>query len=39
MKADRVLIEHHDVLRGLLTQLEETTDEQAKSVRSCSTTW
>jgi len=30
MKADRVLIEHHDVLRGLLTQLEETTDEQGK---------
>ena len=28
MKADQVLIEHHDVLRGLLTQLEETTDEQ-----------
>ncbi len=30
MKADQVLIEHHDVLRGLLTQLEETTDEQGK---------
>ncbi len=28
MKADQVLIEHHDVLRGLLTLLEETTDEQ-----------
>ena len=28
MKADQVLIEHHDVLRGLLTQLEDTTDEQ-----------
>ncbi len=28
MKADQLLIEHHDVLRGLLTQLEETTDEQ-----------
>jgi len=25
-----VLIEHHDVLRGLLTQLQETTDEQGK---------
>ncbi len=30
MKADQVLIEHHNVLRGLLTQLEETTDEQGK---------
>ncbi len=30
MKADQVLIEHHDVLRGLLTQLEATTDEQGK---------
>jgi iron-sulfur cluster repair protein YtfE (RIC family) len=30
MKADQVLIEHHDVLRGLLTQLEETTNEQGK---------
>ena len=30
MKADQVLIEHHDVLRGLLTQLEETTAEQGK---------
>ncbi len=30
MKADQLLIEHHDVLRGLLTQLEETTDEQGK---------
>jgi len=30
VKADQVLIEHHDVLRGLLTQLEETTDEQGK---------
>jgi iron-sulfur cluster repair protein YtfE (RIC family) len=30
MKADQVLIEHHDVLRELLAQLEETTDEQGK---------
>lgn len=30
MKADQVLIDHHDVLRGLLTQLEETTDEQGE---------
>ncbi len=30
MKADQLLIEHHDVLRGLLTQLEATTDEQGK---------
>ncbi len=30
MKADQVLIDHHDVLRGLLTQLEKTTDEQGE---------
>jgi iron-sulfur cluster repair protein YtfE (RIC family) len=30
MKADQVLIEHHDVLRGLLKQLEATTDDQGK---------
>ncbi|MEI4271488.1 hemerythrin domain-containing protein [Klenkia sp. LSe6-5] len=28
MKADEVLIAHHDVLRGLLGQLRETTDGQ-----------
>ena len=28
MKADEVLIAHHDVLRGLLRQLAETTDGQ-----------
>ncbi len=33
MKADQVLIDHHDVLRGLLTELEETTDEQGKERR------
>ena len=29
MKADEVLIAHHDVLRGLLRELAETTGEQA----------
>ncbi|MCZ2860018.1 hemerythrin domain-containing protein [Blastococcus sp. VKM Ac-2987] len=29
MKADEVLIAHHDVLRGLLRELAETTDAQA----------
>ncbi|MGY5885257.1 hemerythrin domain-containing protein [Modestobacter lacusdianchii] len=28
MRADQVLIAHHDVLRGLLRQLTETTDDQ-----------
>ncbi|KGH48324.1 hypothetical protein IN07_02820 [Modestobacter caceresii] len=33
MKADEVLIAHHDVLRGLLRQLAETTDGQVADRR------
>jgi len=33
MKADQVLIEHHDVLRGLLKKLGATTDEQGATRR------
>jgi iron-sulfur cluster repair protein YtfE (RIC family) len=33
MKADQVLIEHHDVLRGLLKKLAATTDEQGATRR------
>lgn len=33
MKADEVLIAHHDVLRGLLRRLRETTDDQTAERR------
>lgn len=33
MKADQVLIEHHEVLRGLLKQLDATTDDQGRKRR------
>ncbi len=33
MKADQVLIEHHDVLRELLKKLGATTDEQGATRR------
>ena len=33
MKADQVLIEHHDVLRGLLKKLGATTDDQGATRR------
>jgi len=33
MKADQVLIDHHEVLRGLLKQLDATTDDQGRKRR------
>ncbi len=33
MKADQVLIDHHEVLRGLLKQLDATTDDQGPKRR------
>lgn len=33
MKADQVLINHHEVLRGLLKQLDATTDDQGPKRR------